>query len=1150
MRGVFIGFFMAFIMLPFVVCAGEINESAIKDIYILSDIDKGEIEVRVIPSDDAVTSFANVRVDAIVFHPSGSSQTIKNLLLKQEERNTYLACGVVVDPVLTWDPRDAKPHLYTIQMTFKDKNGSTFASCTRRFGMRKFATRNGKFYVNNQPFYVRACGHEPEEFLEKLDRWGIEKRLKQVKRYGFNTVRHHSHVPSDVYLDIADEVGLLIQMEIHGKIGTDAESERFEQSRLDWISMIERGRRHPCTFIYSIGNEIYKNDPGLISCQNILYDLAKKMDPSVLVLNRSGSNPFNDNFGKYDLIERPIGEYEHVAEFAREAFELYLRGPRKGKSDEVPIIAHEYPLVASYPNIELAHKYDEEPFWLKITRENAQKNGLLHLLPEFVKNSEAIQNLCRKEMLEEARKFPELDGYSMLRFTDNESKVSGVVDDFADPKNVTAAEFLRTNGETVLLCTWNERCFKYGDTLEVRIEISHHGTQEYRAPKCLWWLMQGANVLAEGSFDNVKVAPVNVATVGTIKLDIPSLQQPSKLTLRAALPNTIPYINNEWYFWAFPDATMKIKPDQSIILWDPRKRMKTYLDTYPDIAYIDDDEWRIGQDENPLLLITDSWQEEFYEFLDRGGNMWMISDKSWPWPEEIGIFGLHITKFIPADQAPPVFPELDELCNKWLTICSNSKTRHGNSGTVIYPHPPLGNFPHEGFCDLHFWPLIYRAKVLQLDRFPEKTMPIIRAIDNYYRSQRKAYMVELGVGEGRILVSTLNFTQSFPRALSTRYMFDRVLQYLLTGEKNSSVTMTPDELRKMIDDFAVELASREPLTHDEMPARYTTRWKWLLSPFEQIILQIYDAAGINEDKLSVHWEYAQTQWYYDAAPGEHLVWEFNNETSSDFTAVLNFASPFRNITLDLKVDENPPVKVVFNGSDGWLDFVPAQAAIENLKRGKHTLSISIPVDAPARDDVTIQIREILLQANQEPTAGTTAVFFVPVNRPVQEGEQVGTDPHRVYRRWDAGEQQALYNRAGKAARLVPMDVVTSDLPPNTYLTTPEHDELKEELAALVDNEEAWPEYIYFARLIGDGSKYEILCSSSDIIETNIGRQIEINENMQRAIELGQPYVTDLFNPLDSNLPSTHAAVYYPFFKDGKPVGIMVFVKGYWKSTND
>ena len=84
--------------------------------------------------------------------------------------------------------------------------------------MRKFESREGHFYINNEPFFIRGCGHEKEEILDSLDEQGIRKRLMQVRNYGFNAIRHHSHSPSELYLSIADEVGLLIQMEIGGKI--------------------------------------------------------------------------------------------------------------------------------------------------------------------------------------------------------------------------------------------------------------------------------------------------------------------------------------------------------------------------------------------------------------------------------------------------------------------------------------------------------------------------------------------------------------------------------------------------------------------------------------------------------------------------------------------------------------------------------------------------------------------------------------------------------------------------------------------------------------------------------------------------------------------------------------------------------------------
>ena len=887
---------------------------------------------------------------------------ITDLEFSPADPDSYSSIIANIDPVLPWHPKT--PNLYTLDVVFRTPSGESITTISQRFGMRKLESRDARFYVNNQPFYVRACGHEIEPFLDTLDRQGIQKRLTQIRRYGFNTIRHHSHIPSEEYLQVADEVGVFIQMEIHGKIGNDPSSDRFAESKKDWTAMIEQGRKHPCTFIYSIGNEIYKNEPGLIQSQDILYDLAKEMDPSVLVLNRSGSNPFNDPHGKYDLIERPIGEYEHIAEYAREAFLLYLRGDRKGRSEAFPIIAHEYPLVASYPNPELAYQYEEVPDYLKLPVENARKYGLEHLLPLYVQNSEAIQALCRKEMLEEARKFPELDGYSMLRFTDCEARVSGVCTDFADPKNVSAEEFLRTNGETVLLCTWNKRRLFFGDTFKATLEISHHGPEPYSATQCEWYLMNGPQILTQGTIKPVQVGPVDVAEVGNISITLPFLRKASKLTFRAVLPGTVPRINNEWSIWVFPEKILPMKKQDDIVLWDPGKRMKKYTDLYQGFRYIDDPDWEIPRAGSRSLVMTDRWQESFYSFLREGGRILLLSDKSWPWPEEVGIFGLHITMMNPVEQAPPVFPELDEPLTKWLTICSNSKSRYGNAGTLIYPHPVMNEFPHEGFCDMQFWPMIYRAKSLRLADFPPGTTPLIRTIDSFYRGRSKGYMVELGVGQGKVFVCTLNLTQSFDWSVSTRYFFDTLLRYLTGPGWNPKVKISTEELRTMLEGYAQEVASEESKVLNEMKARYSTRWKWLMSPTELVILPIYEAEGADEKRLNVHWEYAQTQWFLSAQPGDRLEWEFENRTEGDFICTLNLAGIIKGVPLSIQVDQQSPKTIDFQGSDSWSQFVAVEVPIEQLAPGSHHLELSIPENAPTAEGRSLYIRDIELRAKE------------------------------------------------------------------------------------------------------------------------------------------------------------------------------------------
>ncbi len=947
-------------ILMIALCATGAWAQPINDIFILSDIDNQTIEIRLWPAEDS--HLAGTRADIQIDCPDGTQiQTAAELMAVEGAH--HLSVWVDIAPVMPWHPRT--PHLYQLQMILHAEDGTPLPPIRERFGMRKFERRDDRFFINNAPFFVRACGGEQGCDCDSLTREEMVRRLQATRRFGFNAERHHSYVPSDLYLEVADEVGVLIQMEIHGHIGADPSGEVFAQSREDWIAMIERGRRHPSTFIFGMGNEIYRNDPGLIECQNLLFDLAKEMDPSVLVLNRSGSNPFNDDFGRFDLIERPIGEYEHTGEFARNAFELYLRGDRRGRSGEFPIVAHEYPLVASYPNPALIPLYDEPPEWLTLTLENLRANGQEHLVDDYVWASERIQAICRREMLEEARKFPELDGYSMLRFVDCGAYVSGVVNDFAEPKNITAEEFLRTNGETVLLCTWNQRVFEYGDTLDAVFEISHHGPEEFSAPECQWWLMNGPSLLASGTLGAVEVGAVDVAEVGRISVEIPALDAPARLTLRTALASPEQAITNEWHLWAFPGEGMDEPTQCQAVIWDPRERMSVYSDAHPATERITDADWAPAAGEE-RLIITDSWQEAFYSILDDGGRIWMISDKSWPWPEEIGIFGLHITHFLESDQAPVVFPELDELCNNWMTICSNAPSRHGASGTLIAPHPALGDFPHEGFCDLQFWPLVYRAKVLQLDRFPPGVEPIIRAIDNFHRAQSKGYMAELSIGRGRLFISTLNFTQTFDQSPATRHLFGQILWHLTGPDWSPAASMTAEELRTMLDDFAVEIAEREPLTHDMRPARYETRWRWLLSANEIITLNIADAEGADENRLDVHWEFAQTQWFLNAQPGDSLTWDFENDTAGGFTATLAIATPCEGLTLTVSVDGGEEQIVDVGEPAAWNIFNPVILEILNIAPGEHRLTLRVPDDAPEQSGRSAQIRDIELRAQDTP----------------------------------------------------------------------------------------------------------------------------------------------------------------------------------------
>jgi hypothetical protein len=190
---------------------------------------------------------------------------------------------------------------------------------------------------------------------------------------------------------------------------------------------------------------------------------------------------------------------------------------------------------------------------------------------------------------------------------------------------------------------------------------------------------------------------------------------------------------------------------------------------------------------------------------------------------------------------------------------------------------------------------------------------------------------------------------------------------------------------------------------------------------------------------------------------------------------------------------------------------------------------------------------IFITLTISPSFGKQKVRYAPIATSLESGTPVSDNDGRTYRAWNTKEQQLLFRRTNRAKRLIPRSLFTNPLDFLDYRNTPDHDRLKSKLSALLDNKTAWPEYIYIAQLVGSGTTYtyQVLCSTSDIIEQGSLHAIEINQNMQLALQWKRPIVTDIFSPFGSG-PATHAAVYYPIYYKKKPIGILVFVKGYWR----
>lgn len=101
--------------------------------------------------------------------------------------------------------------------------------------------------------------------------------------------------------------------------------------------------------------------------------------------------------------------------------------------------------------------------------------------------------------------------------------------------------------------------------------------------------------------------------------------------------------------------------------------------------------------------------------------------------------------------------------------------------------------PNEGWCDLQFHQLIQGGKTVLLDQLAIKVKPIVRCIDMPQRFLDKAYLFEVTVGKGRLLVSGFNFTAAIQgNDPAGGYFLDQLVRYALSASFNPDQSLPPN----------------------------------------------------------------------------------------------------------------------------------------------------------------------------------------------------------------------------------------------------------------------------------------------------------------------------------------------------------------------
>jgi hypothetical protein len=302
----------------------------IEDVVVITSYREHTIEVDVTIINEGTTSRTVIVRNDI---SQGIEFPEKSVTIPPAEKKRVHLVNTWDTPEL-WAPEN--PFLYILETTLSDNNGITDMKKTR-FGFREFWIQNRKFYLNGTPITLRGSSKHllgsPWTGDHEKDARETITRVKQVHS---NVLRLHANPYPEVFLDTADEMGMLIIDEsalwcLSNQYNLSSD-EFWEHAQTHIKTLVTRDRNHPSLVIWSVENEILlcggDKEPRCESEIINLGDIIKELDPTRPIMYE----------GDYDLPNADIVNLHYPHEYPQ-----WTHYPNEAYFLDRPVVVDSYP---------------------------------------------------------------------------------------------------------------------------------------------------------------------------------------------------------------------------------------------------------------------------------------------------------------------------------------------------------------------------------------------------------------------------------------------------------------------------------------------------------------------------------------------------------------------------------------------------------------------------------------------------------------------------------------------------------------------------------------------------------------------------------------------------------------------------------------
>lgn len=628
-------------------------------------------------------------------------------------------------PVLWWN--EFTPNLYDLKCELIE-NGTIIDTVVETFGMRQIGTSDGYITINNDKVFMRGtldCGSYPINGYPDMKKEEWLRVMTICKEYGLNHIRFHTWCPPKAAFQAADEIGIYLQAELCGT----------PYSEINRI--LDTYGNHPSFCMLSLNNEKAHDE---LTRQIVSH--AQNTDNRHLYTCTTQPISINciDDFHVSAWGNRPIKEwpfYQRIvgitwgggdvvnsSRFNLNVPETSFNYSKELKGINAPIISHEIGQWAMFPRLDEISKYSgvmRNTNYERIKNAIAE-NGMLSQAKAFADASGKFSAELYKEEIESALRTPNFGGFQLLDLHDFQGQyisIVGILDGFWDSKGLVTPEQHRSYCNAIIpLVKIEKRVWHNNEDLNFDLDISNYSMDNLKKITPTWKIYDQTNtIIKKGVFSSKDVKKGGITSFNRITVGLNNVKMASKLTLKVCIPNTT--IENTWDIWV-----------------------------YPTDCKLDEGDVHVCKPEEGMNKIEN--------LLSKGEKVLLQLD-------------------------PNTMKLYRESC--FTTIFWNSihkwAQRAHTMGILCDPqHPLFDYFPTDMHSNWQWWDITMNSYAMNINSLPSVIAPLVQVVDSYITNDKLAYLWECKVGNGKLLVSSVNLFDNLENRPASTQLTYSILKYM------------------------------------------------------------------------------------------------------------------------------------------------------------------------------------------------------------------------------------------------------------------------------------------------------------------------------------------------------------------------------------